>query len=334
MDSHMLIRKIIGEEELEKKQFVISMVVSCDEIRNEDFSEMQRFCGFIKRVNRADQRYITHGRITVLLNAPWNSAHGEARLLDPNGEILKRILGDPTYLCSRSEQVNFLSIMFREFYDAFGADSDPILLLYSYYIPCTIHGYMCSNLIREFASNFTHIIIIGYESLNIWTNQMNAYASMNKPNIHVIRIQMAKTDSDANKDNIQHQTNWRNNCNGNGTTKSHKFDRFSDKVVIYKVTRRTMRRKLKAKINEVINKSITSEQGKIRGFNTGAWFEDQVYCANEYLRAFKRIGDCKANQRQKYTQRTWFENKCAKDKRRCKHYHEIFWLGESYMCIA
>ncbi|MEW8547089.1 MAG: hypothetical protein AB2693_26540, partial [Candidatus Thiodiazotropha sp.] len=326
----------IGEEDMEeKKQFVISMVVSCHEIQNEDFSEMQRFSGFVERVNRADQRYISYGRITVLLNTPWNYAHGEARLLDPNGEILKSIIEDPPFPYNRSERINFLSLMFRSFYHAFGADSKPILLLFSYYIPCTIRGYMCSNLISEFAASFTHKMIIGYESLNIWTNEKNAYAVMNKPNIHVVRIPVVNLENDVNiNTNTQQQRNWRQNCNVNWSNKGHESDRFSDKVVTYKVTRRVMRRKIRAKINKIMNKSKTSKQKKIRRFCTGTRYEDQIYNASEYLKAFKRIDQCKEKQGHKNVQRTWFEQKSSNHKKRCKHYHEIFWLGdESYICI-
>ena len=108
--SRDLLRKSINEDALKKRQFVIAMLASREEITNCDYSAINQFRNILEALSsssefRASQRYFRRRRICVILNAPWSDAHGEARLMDPYGSMVSEFI-DERYLrqsCTKDE---------------------------------------------------------------------------------------------------------------------------------------------------------------------------------------------------------------------------------------
>ena len=96
-EAKYLIRRAIGEETERKKQFIIAMLASKQEILHNNLSPITEYRRYLLECNdnatfQASGRYILHKRIITLLNAAWHHKHGEARLLDPDGTILNEVL--------------------------------------------------------------------------------------------------------------------------------------------------------------------------------------------------------------------------------------------------
>ena len=108
--------------------------------------------------------------------------HGEARLLDPNDIILSDILQQPLH---RNED-NYLAKMESSFYQQFGCDEKPILLLFSYFIPCTLADHKCARLINEYASRNDKTIVIAYQTTFRETDRDTAVKQMVDDEVKVI----------------------------------------------------------------------------------------------------------------------------------------------------
>ena len=190
---HDTVREYTGQKELDtdktselkKKQFVIAAVVSSDEIRNGVYSCVENFREYLITCNSKPtlpQRYILRDRVVVLLNSPWNNSHGEARLFDPQGKISNNI---DERIVPRNEKDN-LSTMKENFYKVFDESEKAIILLFSFYIPCTIPNFMCSKLVGQFASDNSETLIVAYESVFRETNRNSSYHYMTEKNVYVV----------------------------------------------------------------------------------------------------------------------------------------------------
>ena len=191
---HNLMRGCTDQEELDidnmselkKKQFVIAAVVSSDEIRNGVYSCVENFREHLITCNseptfRAPQRYILKDRVIVLLNSPWNKSHGEARLFDPQREI-----SNNTDERNNFREKDYLSTMKANFYKVFHKIEKAIILLFSFYIPCTVPTFMCSKLIGQFASDNNETVIVAYQTVFRETHLDSSYNYMTKQNVYVV----------------------------------------------------------------------------------------------------------------------------------------------------
>ena len=241
MRSRDILRKAIHEEALRKHQFVIAMLASREEIINCDYSAINQFRNILEGIGsssgfRASQRYFRRRRICVILNAPWSDAHGEARLLDPTGEMVSEFV-DNRYLrqyCTKNELQPCLEKMVACFKHEFPTEN-AILLIFSFHIPCTMSKFMCSNLIGEFASKARDMhIVVAYESVFRRTKRYLSRAFMNQENVYVLRIRRcAKTDRPKTK-----TSTWRSCCNTNWQLGDFSFHKFSEKIFTIKESRR------------------------------------------------------------------------------------------------
>ena len=186
-EANYLIRRAIGEETEGKRQFIIAMLASQREIVDMDLTAIVEFSKYLLKCNdehkfRAWERYILYKRIVTLLNSPWHQKHGEARLLDPNSTILSDSMYQPL---NRNEN-NYLESMKSSFFEQFDHDEIPILLMFSYFIPCTLHDHQCSRLINEYASKNDQTIIIAYETIFRETDYEIAINAMSSNNVFVL----------------------------------------------------------------------------------------------------------------------------------------------------
>ena len=213
MEANYLIRKAIGESSLQKRQFVISMLVSPDEVMNEDMSEIIAFQEHLlnldklisekeKRGNECNNtnnhrpkltlsgRYILKNRICVLLNSPWREVHGEARLLDPNGEFLTELLEKPM----NREEYNYLDSMRESFYKIYEDHVEYVIMLFSFNIPCTVPEYMCSKLIGRFVEKNGETVIVAYDKTFYSTNKELALSNMRDSGAYILARNMCRKE--------------------------------------------------------------------------------------------------------------------------------------------
>ena len=213
MEANYLIRKAIEESSLQKRQFVISMLVSPDEVRNEDMSEIIAFQEHLLNLdtlisekeergnecnNTGDyqskltcsRRYILKNRICVLLNSPWREVHGEARLLDPNGEFLTELLEKPM----NREEYNYLDSMRESFYNIYEDHVEYVIMLFSFNIPCTVPEYMCSKLIGRFVEKKGETVIVAYDKTFYSTNKELALSNMRDSGAYILARNLCRKE--------------------------------------------------------------------------------------------------------------------------------------------
>ena len=187
LEAKYLIRRDIGEETMKKRQFIIAMFASKTEIQRRDLGAIKEYGKYLLECNSSDsfharERYILNKRIITLLNSPWNQKHGEARLLDPDGTVLSDILQKP---CIRNEG-DYLSQMKERFQLEFGDEEKPILLLFSYFIPCTLEDHQCARLINEYSKLNIETIFVAYQALFRDTDSHAAFEQMIGKKVKVV----------------------------------------------------------------------------------------------------------------------------------------------------
>ena len=315
MRSRDILRKAIHEEALGKQQFVIAMLASQEEIINCDYSAINQFRDILERLGsssdfRASQRYFRRQRICVILNAPWSDAHGEARLLDPTGEMVSEFV-DNRYLrqyCTKNELKPCLEIMAACFKHAFPTEN-AILLIFSFHIPCTMSKFMCSNLIGEFASKARDMhIVVSYESVFRRTKKSVALAFMNQENVYVLRIRRGeKPDMPTTN-----KPYWRSCCNTNWQLGDFSFHKFTEKIFMIKESRRAYRRNIGVRINTILSLSRPESY-----YDT--WFDDRMSTIYDYCRVFNSVS------RQTKGRPKERSNRKARNKRWWSNPHETFW---------
>ena len=186
-EAKYLIRRAIGEENERKKQFIIAMLASKQELLHNNLSAITEYRKYLLECNdnaafQASGRYILHERIITLLNAPWHHKHGEARLLDSDGKILNEVLQESV---DRNED-NYLAKMRESFNLQFGNDKTPILLIFSYFIPCTLEEHQCARVIDEYAKRNSETIFVAYQTVFRETDSHTALEQMVDKKVKVV----------------------------------------------------------------------------------------------------------------------------------------------------
>lgn len=135
-----------------------------------------------------------HDRIVVLLNELHNhhNKHGEARLVDPVGEIRDELAIERPFH-EFEEPVNYLEEMEYAFESTFGEVTNSYLLIFSHYIPCTIYGHNCADVLGEFAQGTRHRMYVGYENVYQKTDKDKAVEAMKSNGIGIIFPHQLKT---------------------------------------------------------------------------------------------------------------------------------------------
>ncbi|KAH3829933.1 hypothetical protein DPMN_103164 [Dreissena polymorpha] len=128
--------------------------------------------------------YFMKGRSIYLRN---NCNHGEARLLDPDGEIRKK------NNTSNTQTVNddcntFLQDMELSFREQFGDSTRPYLLIYSHYVPCTIPSHFCAGLLKQFVRKTGYNVLVGYTDVFFKSNCEKALKTLRESGIQVRHI--------------------------------------------------------------------------------------------------------------------------------------------------
>ncbi|CAG2252086.1 unnamed protein product [Mytilus edulis] len=201
----------------QREQFIISAIVSYKEIacRNTDVireAEEEWECLNSDSL-RFDHSSLSFHRLVFILNNPNTSIHGEARLLDPDGKTRRQIIGNNLV----KESNNFLVVMKKQFCKQFGENEKYVLIMFSHFIPCTLPGHMCAELLSEYATRYDEQILIGYTNVYKETNHNLSLRLMNKSdNIHCIK-----------------QNDLKLNCRKKAIETRHEADEESDMLETY-----------------------------------------------------------------------------------------------------
>ncbi|CAC5390286.1 unnamed protein product [Mytilus coruscus] len=161
-----ILRKLNKNQDNRWKQFLISAIVSVNEIIN-----MDKTC--VTEANKEWSKYpwnskqktisaILLKRVIFLLNRSRERTHGEARLFDAEGKIRRQISDRSSLEYIDMEFNTYLQQMKDRFIETFGGDEKYIIILFSHYIPCTEPGHMCSRLLGEFSTQFNEQLIVAY----------------------------------------------------------------------------------------------------------------------------------------------------------------------------
>ena len=185
-EANCVIRRAIGEETAGKRQFIIAMLASKEEILHNDLRAIIEYMQYVLQSTNASpqtsNRYLLNKRIITLLNSPRLQKHGEARLLDPHSTILREVLQQQ----SNRKEDNYLAKMKESFHLHFGYGKMPILLLFSYFIPCTLEDHQCAKVLNEYAKRNCETIFVAYETVFRDTDPKMAVEQMVDKNVRVI----------------------------------------------------------------------------------------------------------------------------------------------------
>ncbi|CAC5420345.1 unnamed protein product [Mytilus coruscus] len=126
-----------------------------------------------------DNYYVLFNRLVLLLNLPVanTSVHGEARLLDFDSQLRQEICNPCNF--EHENNANIFQQMEKQFFEEFGDEEKYIICMFSHYIPCTISGHQCAELIQKFSTKHGKQIILSYDRAFDKTNQKIARNIMN-----------------------------------------------------------------------------------------------------------------------------------------------------------
>ncbi|CAC5391252.1 unnamed protein product [Mytilus coruscus] len=148
-------------------QFVCAAFVSYREMENWDkkvITEARAQLLLLDRRNEnIEDNYVLFKRLVLLLNLPVanTSVHGEARLLDSDSQLRMEICNRHNF--EHENNPNIFLQMEKQFVEEFGDHEKYIICMFSHYMPCTIEGHKCAELIQKFSKKHGKQIILSYD---------------------------------------------------------------------------------------------------------------------------------------------------------------------------
>ena len=191
------------------KQFIVAAATSVQEIDHQDYGMISRGTealyraaenGSIKKCSIAfkNERFIT------LLNDKTLKlrSHGEGLLLDPSGRLRSEIMNWHTAE-SRTEEdyLEGKTGIKRRYQQCFGDEHDLLLLIYSYYIPCTVTPHVCAKIINKYVGKEKVRVIVAYDYIHEWSDEDDAFDTMCTINSFAISMADGNTGIQSQSDN-------------------------------------------------------------------------------------------------------------------------------------
>lgn len=178
-------------------------IVSEDEILKSDFSALKDFTNYLHTLldpNRMVSRIVHHGRVAVAMNAreKYFFEHGECRIFDPHRKHLFKIIDDEVSLITGRypKRQKFKTLdkagygvfenMENKYVQTFGELTSAVILVYSFYIPCSIDFHDCAKVLREFVHESGHKMVVGFDHLYKSTDEQISLEWLNTENIIVL----------------------------------------------------------------------------------------------------------------------------------------------------
>ena len=186
-----------------KSQFIAVAMVSKDEVDAEDFSALENFTDYLHELQNPSAlvtKIIHFERVAFAMNAGerYFFEHGECRIFDPNRKLLFKIIdGESLSECERRKGkrgihtsdkggcgvLENMENAYRKIYHNF---NNAVVLLFSFYIPCSIDSHECARLLKDFVEATDHELVVGYELIHHYTDQSLSLKWMNVKNITVL----------------------------------------------------------------------------------------------------------------------------------------------------
>ena len=168
-----------------RRQFVTAAIVSCREIEMEDLKciiDANNKLNVLQTTNtkvKVHDYFLLFKRIVVILNLPSPKIHGECRLFDPHCRIRREIceIYNPSDF-KQTNNIHFLNKMKQHFFQICGQWEKYVICVFTFFIPCTIPGHMCSKLLCEFATQNNEQLILSYAEVHNLTNPKIAWSDM------------------------------------------------------------------------------------------------------------------------------------------------------------
>lgn len=169
----------------EIKQFVAAAITSDEEFQKQDTKIITEAKSKFEEVIETkdfsgiyDNYSLSFNRLVVLVNTPRLKRHGEARLLDPFGDIRKSIFKYPfdgSFI--NDNDINFLVKLKKMFLDEFDHNRY-LLVIFSHFIPCTEPNHQCAQIVNRFAEQQNTKVIVSYENVYDLTDEAEALEIM------------------------------------------------------------------------------------------------------------------------------------------------------------
>lgn len=173
--------------------------------------------------------------MAVVMNADehFYCTHGECRLFGPERKHLFKIIDKGMKRKTEGKEIEVYDTavhgvfekMKLSFKQAFPKSSDQLILLYSYYIPCSIDFHNCAKLLHEFVKHFGHEMIVGYEDVFELTDKNAALSSLKMQNIVVV------SDAELNAEMHKQMVPAMRSIIGDG----EEFNDYSDDEILYDI---------------------------------------------------------------------------------------------------
>lgn len=168
-----------------RREFVTAAIVSCREIEMEDLKciiDANNKLNILQTTNKkvkVHDYFLLFKRVVVILNLPSPKIHGECRLFDPHCRIRREIceIDNPSEF-KQTNNINFLNKMKHNFFQICGQWEKYVICVFTFFIPCTIPGHMCSKVLCEFATQNNEQLILSYSEVHNLTNPKIAWSDM------------------------------------------------------------------------------------------------------------------------------------------------------------
>lgn len=191
------------KERQRKSQVMAAAIVSEDEILKSDFSALKDFTDNLHTLRDPTHmlsRFVHHDRVAVAMNASekYFYEHGECRIFDPHKKHLFKIIDDEVLLKTgryptRQKFKTFdkagfgvFENMENKYVQAFGELTNAVILVYSFYIPCSIDFHDCAKVLRKFVHESGHNMVVGFDHLYRLTDEKISFKWLNTENIIVL----------------------------------------------------------------------------------------------------------------------------------------------------
>ncbi|XP_045214603.2 uncharacterized protein LOC123564822 [Mercenaria mercenaria] len=182
-----------------KSQFIAVAIVSKDEIVNESFSALKDFTDNLHNIEDPSvivSKVVHHDRVAVAMNAgeKYFFEHGECRIFDPYRHCLFKIIDEEISSNTEKKKRKKIAIidkggrgvlenMENTYIKTFNNLDDAVLLLFSFYIPCSIDFHDCARLLHDYVKASDHEMAIGYEHVHNLTDKSVSLKWLNMRNV-------------------------------------------------------------------------------------------------------------------------------------------------------
>lgn len=235
-------------EKRHTSQVMATSIVSFDEILEGDFSAFEDFTDYLHTVDDLSQivtRVVHHGRVAVAMNAGerYFFEHGECRLFDPDRKHLFEMIDKEVFSRTGKKKKTKRNIqtydkgghgvfenMKNNYIKLFHTLSDAIILLYSFYIPCSIDYHNCASLLKDFVRESDLRLVVGYGYIHEQTDKDKSLNSLNVDGITVLSGSEISTEI---QEQISHLIEKRIGMDDDIVEVICKCDKFIDKFAEY-----------------------------------------------------------------------------------------------------